>query len=142
MPARTQPRLLTRLAKAALTLVSVAIIVLALPVVLAIVIGVPIPHPFTTHQVFGERGVFDLIVIVVWLLWAANVVLLVRATVAQLRHHDVSTAAPGYIKLLAVRLAGACLVISALWGGAAAGASTPTGRVTRPPPSPPPPRRT
>ncbi len=128
MPARTQPRLLTRLAKAALTLVAVAIIVLALPVVLAIVIGVPIPHPFTTHQVFGERGVFDLIVIVVWLLWAANVVLLVRATVAQLRHHDVSTAAPGYIKLLAVRLAGACLVISALWGGAAAGASTPTGR--------------
>jgi len=134
MPTRT-PRLLFRVGKATVTLLAVAIVVLALPIVLAIVVGVPIPQPFSTHQVFGERGLFDLIVVVVWLLWAANVVLLVRATVAQLRDHGATTRAPGYINRLAVKLAGACLVISTLWGGAAAGAASPSPVATRPGPS-------
>ena len=134
MPTRT-PRLLFRAGKAAVTLLAVAIVVLALPLVLAIVVGVPIPHPFSTHEVFGERGLFDLIVVVVWLLWAVNVGLLVRATVAQLRDHGAATRAPGYINRLAVKLAGACLVISTLWGGAAAGAATPSPVTARPGPS-------
>ncbi len=132
MPARTQPRLLRRVAKAAVTLLAVAIIVLALPLVLAIVVGVPVPQPFTTHQVFAERGVFDLIVVIVWLLWAANVVLLVRSTIAQLRDHGTVTRAPGYINRLAVKLAGACLVISTLWGGAAGATPAPVAARTAP----------
>ena len=132
MPTSSHPHLLHRVARAVVTLLAVTIIVLALPLVLAIVVGLPIPQPFTTHQVFGERGVFDLIVVVVWLLWAANVVLLVRATIAQLRNHGSATRAPGYINRLAVKVAGACLVISTLWGGAtAAGGATSAPVATR-----------
>lgn len=115
---RARGALVRRVVAASLTLLACGIIVLSVPVVLAVVVGVPTPSPFDAHTVFSERGLFDLVVLVVWVLWAVNVALLARATILQLRYRRPASRTPHYIHRLAVKLAGACLVVAGLLTGA------------------------
>ncbi|HVX23337.1 MAG TPA: LysM peptidoglycan-binding domain-containing protein [Acidimicrobiales bacterium] len=137
MTDRPFPRL-RRTLSAAVTLLAVLIIVPSVPVVLAIVVGLPIPRPFDASTVFAERGLFDLVVVIVWVLWAIHLVLLIRATVTQLRHDHPDPRTPHYINRLAVRIAGACMAVAAVVAGTSLSAgAAPTSTVAVAAPAPP-----
>ena len=74
MSPRTKPHLIIRLANALIMFIGVLVVFVALPLFLAAVGGVPIPRPFTVGNVFAVRGVFDLLIVFIWIAWIVIVV--------------------------------------------------------------------
>jgi hypothetical protein len=102
--------------------------VAAVPLVLVVLVGAPIPRPFDGHTVLGARGLLDLFVIVAWVLWAIEVVVLVRATLNAVRG-VVGERTPRWAAAMGARLAAACIVIGigSGAGGLALGAGASPG---------------